>query len=356
MKIMYICQTEADIKSGVFKKILEQCAEWEENNEVRLIIFSPENKVADLDMVKKFKIEVIVYESLIEKAFLMLTLLHKFLSFKPDLIYFRYGTYHPIFEIVFRMRPVIIEINSKHIEEQAITLKKWKFIYHKITYHRLLKLASGMVAVTNELLSDYSSSQVSSIAIGNGIDLKRVPLLKPNIELQNRLAFMGSSGCSWHGVDELPYLAEKLPDYEIHIIGYDESDFNFIPSNLIVHGKMKDKEYLSILEKCDIAIASLALYRKNMYEGSSLKLREYLALGLPCVSGHGDIDFPVSVDYILEIPNSPGAIRDHIEEIKLFLMNWKGKRVDRSSISRLDIKIKEKQRLKFFQDSINRWK
>jgi len=48
---------------------------------------------------------------------------------------------------------------------------------------------------------------------------------------------------------------------------------------------------INYVKRADVAIGALATYRKGMKETSTLKVREYLAYGLPVILDHHDPDF-----------------------------------------------------------------
>ncbi|WP_181391958.1 glycosyltransferase family 4 protein [Deinococcus irradiatisoli] len=345
MKIMYIAYFDASVISGVSKKIFDQCRAWSANHEVELLVMTPKKPLKDVSGDGKFKIHFMIYKNRIQQIVLPFFIKTKHI----DLIYFRYGTYHPIFEVIFHRLPTIIEFNSNHKLEHHNNLSRLKTLFHSLTRERLNRLAKGFVFVTDELKADFSCKGRPSIVLGNSIDLKRFKILKPVYNASTKAVFIGTPGCEWHGVEVLPRLAEVLKDWEIHIIGYPRDYFDNKPENVIIHGYLDIKDYQTILEQCDVAIASLALYKNNMTEGSTLKLREYLAFGLPCIAGHRDVDFPEQVDYILTVPNTSDGILKDIQAVRRFADAWKGKRVARDSIKHLDTEYKENQRLDFFK-------
>ena len=127
--------------------------------------------------------------------------------------------------------------------------------------------------------------------ISNGIDLSAFqPLDAPNNETP-RLVFIGTPGYSWHGVDKLVELARTFPDLHIDIVGYDQlPEHEPLPPNLTLHGYLNADGYRKVMAGCDLAISTLALYRKGMEEACPLKTRECLAYGLPMVLPYVDTD------------------------------------------------------------------
>jgi hypothetical protein len=92
-----------------------------------------------------------------------------------------------------------------------------------------------------------------------------------------------------------------------------------------------------------------------MQEACPLKVREYLAYGLPVIIGCKDTDFTESAPFILRLPNSEDNIETSLSAIESFVSKWKGKRVPREAIAHLDLEVKESQRVKFFEDVLRRF-
>jgi len=189
--------------------------------------------------------------------------------------------------------------------------------------------------------------------ISNGIDLEEYPFFPaPETELPH-LAFIGTPGLPWQGVEKLIDLAKALPDIHIDIIGYDTiPGIDTIPSNVTLHGYLKMEKYRTILSKSTAAIGTISLYVKNMQEAAPLKIRECAAYGLPLILPYIDTDLHgLNYDVILELPNSENNIIDNVNRIHDFLYQMRGKRLERELIYDLiDIKVKETKRLKFFQN------
>ncbi|MNP61531.1 hypothetical protein D3C76_1567280 [compost metagenome] len=98
-----------------------------------------------------------------------------------------------------------------------------------------------------------------------------------------------------------------------------------------------------------MAIGPLALYRRGMKEASPLKVREYLAYGLPVINGYVDTDFKEEVPFILRIPNEPRNTVHASAAIEEFVHSWQGRRVDRSEVEHLDVAVKETARIAYMK-------
>lgn len=127
-----------------------------------------------------------------------------------------------------------------------------------------------------------------------------------------------SSMAFWHGFDRLIeglkiYKNSKETDYKIvfHLVGdgeelnrYKELVTSYdLQKEVLFHGYKSGKELDDIYDLCDIAIDSMGRHRSNIYYNSSLKGKEYLAKGLPVVSGvANELDYDPSFKYYLRIP------------------------------------------------------
>ena len=133
-----------------------------------------------------------------------------------------------------------------------------------------------------------------------------------------RLAFLGTRGESWQGVDKVAELAREMPDCDFDIVGFGAHDLEQPPpANLSAHGRLSRADYQAILANADVGIGTLALHRKRMEEASPLKVREYLAHGLPVIAGYVDTDFARELPwFILRVPNTGDNIHSHRAEIR----------------------------------------
>ncbi|WP_138494502.1 glycosyltransferase [Paenibacillus pinistramenti] len=123
-----------------------------------------------------------------------------------------------------------------------------------------------------------------------------------------------------------------------------------LPPNLFFHGKLTRSGYQTLLDQADAAIGTLALYRKDMKEASPLKVREYLANGLPVIIGYEETDFPEEVPFLLRLPAERNNICPHLQEITRFVEAWQGRRIAAGEAARLDTGRKEAERLRFMAE------
>ena len=57
-----------------------------------------------------------------------------------------------------------------------------------------------------------------------------------------------------------------------------------VESNVVFHGKVLGKELYQLYDNIALGVNSLAIHRQNLQKESTLKTKEYAAMGLPVVS------------------------------------------------------------------------
>lgn len=348
MKIAYIARWDIGRESGVLKKIASQMRVWiNEGNEVSLFVLSRDDKI--WEGMGDLPVDIVPCGKILTRFFEAELLVKRVLTWKPDAAYLRFGTYYPSLEVLMASTPTVLEINTDDVAEGRLTLSKCGYLYHRVTRERILRAACGMVFVTREIVDRFSQYEKPSLVVGNGIDLFQYPQLPAPKNPNPRLVFMGSPGALWHGVDKILWLAPHFVQWQFDLIGVGPADLNVeLPPNVSAHGPLNRAQYKELMARADAAIGTLALHRKQMNEASPLKVREYLAYGLPTIIGYRDTDFPRPVPYLLQLPNTPSNVVDHVPMIEQFVEAWRGKRVNRKEIAHLDLGLKERERISFF--------
>jgi hypothetical protein len=352
MRIAYLGQM-ADVatENGISKKIgMQLAAGTKAGHEVRYFALAPTNDV--WSGLPATKADVLARGYPLMRAFRSRVLCTRIRKWAPDVIYFRFAHHSPGLPRLFREVPTVAEINSDDLSEYRNTLPLEKQLYHWITRSRVLAPIAGFVGVTRELAARFSCFDRPVTAIGNSIDLSAFrPLPLPATESLH-LAFLGTTGAPWHGLDRLVEIANMMPQWSVEVIGVNRSTWNQLvpvppPANLHLHGLLLRSSYEPLLASCTAAIGSLALFRNGMEEACSLKVREYLALSLPVIGAYEDTDIPADAEYFLRLPNNSEPLDPWRDRIAAFLEHWENRRVPRSAIAHLDVSVKETQRLAF---------
>ena len=181
---------------------------------------------------------------------------------------------------------------------------KAKSIVEKYFGKLSLDNAQGIITVTDEIFN-YENLRVKNkfknkIIYPNGIvyDGKKNDDKRQN-EIPE-LIFIASHFSSWHGLDllldELKITSEK---FILHIVGnlnYIDEQKAMQDQRIVLHGHLSHNEMQELMSKMWLGLSSFALFRQNMKEACTLKVREYLKNGLPVYSGYKDV-FPESFPY-----------------------------------------------------------
>lgn len=351
MRIAYILQmADLSTENGISKKIHQQAEAWRATG-AEVGIFAQAHRKELWNRPKNIDVFLFTKTSCWDRFAQSRSLCAAVRAWRPDLIYFRYAYHAPGLPDLFRAIPTIAEINSDDTTEYALTLGFGKRLYHRLTRHRLLTAVSALAPVTRELDRRFASFGHPSLVLANGIRLDDFkPLPAVDVAASPRLVFLGSSGTPWHGLDRIGELAALLQETAVDIIGFDRSEWTSTdapPGNLVFHGRLTRDRYQPLLQQATIALGTFGLYRKGMHEACPLKVREYLALGLPVIGACADTDISSGADYYLRLPNNDTPLAPHREAIVAFVEHWRGRRVPREAIAHLDTNVKEATRLAF---------
>jgi hypothetical protein len=345
-KIAYalVCYDAAN--SGVYKKIFDQVNAWKIGGHlVQIFVITDEKSKALWQKIDPSAI-ILIDSNFLVKLLNRVRILRFASKSQPSLIYLRDS--FPIF-LPKTSTPIIIEIQS--LVGQELKLRgRFKHQMFSILKQAIYSRVSAAVYVTNELMNKNEFKlhrQVPKITIGNGIDLGSVEQLPHRIKGRPALFFVGSPNQPWHGIEQLIEFGISNPDIDIHIVG---ELIKVSQPNLYFYGNLNRESYKTIATKCIAGVGTLNLALKSMEEASPLKVREYLALGLPVISRYKDTDLEASQDYILELPSNSRPLTDFSKEIRAFLDEWSEKRVSREQIQHLDVRTKEKIRIGFLEE------
>ncbi|MDO8542563.1 MAG: glycosyltransferase [Opitutaceae bacterium] len=354
MRIAYLGQM-ADVsgENGISKKIRGQTVPWlRRGHQVRYFSLVPTTAVwsgltpLETELVTRGRFGLRLWRSL--------ALARRIRTWQPDVIYFRYAYHSAGLPALFRAVPTVAELNSDDLTEYPITLSPAKVAYHRVTRNRVLRSVAAFAPVTHELALRFAHFGRPTKVIANGIALEDFPeAAAPAPATGVRLLFIGQSGSPWHGIERVAELALMFPDAVFDLVGCTTGDWQCSvgttppPSNLRLHGMLPRERYEPLLCRATAAIGTMALYRKKMDEACPLKVREYLALGLPVIGAYRDTDIPEGSDYFLRLPNDGAPLAPHRDAIAGWLSRWQGRRVPRKAIQHLDHDGKEAQRLAF---------
>lgn len=167
----------------------------------------------------------------------------------------------------------------------------------------------GVIGVTPEI-TEYAKNRchkkdVPSLSVPNGISYSNFRVCDDLRGGPVKIIFTASKFFSWHGLSNIleEFLKYKENNIEFHLVGEVlEHDLLFIEkknlkNNVFVHGYLKVSDLRNLLNRMDVGLASFNLNHSGLSQACTLKVREYLAAGLPVYSGHIDSAFPESFEY-----------------------------------------------------------
>lgn len=180
-----------------------------------------------------------------------------------------------------------------------------------------LRRVSGVIGVTPEITRRVRAEapRATAITITNGVDVEGVPPtgFVPFDGAVLRMAAVASEFVAWQGLDRLLNGMLTYPGavrLELVLIGAVPEKLKelVVRSNrrpgMAVHcpGPAYGPELDARLGSANLAIASLALFRKKMIQACPLKVREYMARGIPFIYGYEDPDLPEDGDFAMKVP------------------------------------------------------
>jgi hypothetical protein len=241
------------------------------------------------------------------------------------------------------------------------------FVQEYLNSKKLKSQAIGLIGVTNEISREESRRNMTLKiqTVSNGIDVTKVNFTKfiPFDGKSLTMTIVASEFAPWHGLDKL---LKSLLVYDTHIIivlnlvGEYISDkdkitideINSTNPNITIKilGPKRGKELDDIFSKSTLAIGSLAIYRQKLEEACALKIREYMARGIPFIYSAKDPDIEQNSSFSLELSNDNKPIDfNKIIEFVEKVSSQKGisEEMRKYALKNVDWKIKVRQMYKF---------
>jgi glycosyltransferase involved in cell wall biosynthesis len=350
MKIAYILSHDISTNDGVVRKIIDQTNAWGDLGvDVEVFAITPNANVENNSILK---CKAYDFQGAIQSRLKVnYQLIEDVKNFNPDFIYFRYDLWSRNIEILSRMYPIVIEANTNDYKEVKLQIKSnfgfkslLRLAAKLLSHKRLLKLATGVVSVTQEIYEDsgYTDYIKSHAVVPNGISLNNYIAYKKTFSGDRpALFFIGSPNQAWHGVDKIEVMAKKLPEFDFHIVGLNGES----TKNCFYYGYLNKEKYQPLINKCCVALGTLALERKGLKEACPLKVREYLMNGLPIIIGYED---PA-------LANNPGwgLVINELDEqtvskIRTFVFEHINFHVPLDELDVIDTQVLEKERVDYF--------
>lgn len=300
-----------------------------------------------------------VYNSIYKAIVKILEKGHSF-----DLIYIRYMPVTYLFKKALKEMKnakckVVVEMPTfpvlKEIGKEKRVLRKLFFKLSKKYFDSLVNYID-LFTLIGEESSHYLSRP--AINIENGISLDKISRRIPKF-IENEIHILCLANMAkWHGYDRLIeglniyYAKEQKTKVILHIVGSDADGSKIVWNKLsksykldeyvLFEGPKYGQDLNWYFDACQIAIGSIGLHRIGYNSAATLKVREYMARGIPFVLSAADqsinkkdifywkvseddtpIDIESLISYILDIKDW-NLVGDEMREYAANKMTWEG--------------------------------
>ncbi|SJZ77196.1 glycosyltransferase [Anaerorhabdus furcosa] len=210
---------------------------------------------------------------------------------------------------------IVLEIPTYPYDKEGYALTNIPLVLKDKFWRRYLRKYIDRIATYSD---DDVIFEIPTIQISNAVDAYDVKIANIKEYKSSEINVMLCATLSyWHGYDRA---IEGLNEYYknggtvnfiLHIVG-DGEEYNKLKkminsydlnNNVILHGKLFGKKLDLVYEQCDIGFDSMGRHRSGISYNSSLKGKEYVAKGLPIISGvKTELDYDKTYKYYKRIP------------------------------------------------------
>jgi glycosyltransferase involved in cell wall biosynthesis len=285
---------------------------------LKVSIFCPKNTYPDSDIIVFSKNSIAT--NLFQKFYNWFYLRKEFYNWllmeskNYDIILLRYSVHDPfLLDFLNKVKiPVYLVHHTLELPELDSLgfFGKFRCKLDKLIGNHCISKSSGLIGVTKEIIgfeqSRIENKKKNVLIYPNGIFLEQKKLNDHKLDVPEFL-FVASYFFDWHGLDLLlSNLKNTDKNFVLHVVGEVQNkdiELAYNDERVIFHGKLVSSEINNLAKSCWVGLSSFALYRKGMQEACTLKVREYLSLGLPVYSGHQDVFPDEFIFYKKGLPN-----------------------------------------------------
>ena len=341
MKVIYAVPIELDTPGGNVQHVLGICRHAAKNGvDLHLICLRGQGTIP----AEAFKITAIPSEGLnalrrirrfCQRALEIIEASNdaSWIYFRPFPLDYYLFTRH----ILKRNLRYAYELNTLWAEELRSQKKPIKALVYPWLESLSLRKANALLPVTQEIANHARSvggAKVPYLVAGNGIEIPSTPSqtlqelrAKWNLPSSMKLVIMAGFSRPWHGYEKLlAALSELPPLWHVVLVGSESSDVTSKvqqqAEDLGLKGRVHVLPWLThtdvdeVVYACDVGVSPLALEVKKMKEAQSLKVRHYLAMGLPVLIAGGETESITKQPFVHMLDNtSPKAISQGIQAL-----------------------------------------
>lgn len=255
---------------------------------------------------------------------------------KGATIYLRYGKMDfrglmAFIKLHKKSKLIIAEIPTYPYDRELKGIYKI-FLFKDMIWRHFAKYCIDYVATYSDDKFIYG---IQAVNISNFVDMEKISVVSNRKKSINEIHLIAVATLGfWHGYDRLIEGLYKYyksdNDYKVyfHMVGHGKELYKYremvkkynLENYVFLYGKKEGKELDDIYNKCDIAVDSLGRHRSKIFYNSTLKGKEYLAKGLPIISGvKTELDEANDFEYYYRVPSDDTCI--NISEIVVFYKN-----------------------------------
>lgn len=169
------------------------------------------------------------------------------------------------------------------------------------------------------------------LSLTNGVDVAARPLAPGWVDRDSVTMVAAGTIGQWHGYDRLlrglAAARQRAPEVTVTIVGNgpELNRLKALTSRLGIGtrvefpGPLAGADYDGIMARADIAIGSLGEHRRGGHSLSTLKVRDYLARGLPIAVAGDDPDLRDDIPFSYQLPDDETVVD------VAALVNWLGR-------------------------------
>ena len=261
-----------------------------------------------------------------------------------DLVYFRHSPLnlpgYRMIKAASASSKLVVEISSFPPEKEKAknALRTLYFMMSRKWWKRSAKYVSLFTGI-GEHADEYLSRPF--LNIDNGIDLTLIPPRAEPTKRDGKIHLLAvASMCEWQGYERVingmaEWNSNQAKNYVVDLVG-DEGDGSLarwkklaykleLSNQIIFHGRMTGDALTEMYNRATIGLGTLAMHKRGFKNGSVLKLREYMARGLPFVYANEDPHLNEDLPWCIKIPDDDSAVNmEYIDEFIRRIKNEDG--------------------------------
>lgn len=329
MKITYAVPVELDSPGGNVQHVLGLCRHASKSGiELKLLCLKGKKEIPkeDFEIVTMNSTDMGALERVYKFSLFALNHIRK--GEKPDWVYLRP---YPLDYLLFTRHlrkleiPYAYELNTLWASELISQGKKLKAKIYPWFEEKSIRAAKALFPVTDEIAEHAHNTggrHIATLVAGNGIVIPEMPVASKQ-ELREKwklppdkyLIIMAGFSRPWHGYEKLIHALPLLnKDMHVVLVGSEKDEITTsvisLAQSLGIEKRVHVLPWLNHVDVdelvfcCDLGVSPLALEKKNMKEAQSLKVRHYLAMGIPVLIAGGESQEVLNSGFVLQIPDT----------------------------------------------------